>query len=279
MSDALQITAPQSVGLATYPPGATFGPRQMRDYEFVWMIEGEAQYEYEGRCIVVSPGAVLLCQPGWTDFFRWDARRRTRHGYFHFQIPAIPDDWLPPSAWPVVRQTQAEDVLLLLFRYLLAWSSKGTMLMRELAVKSLLTAFITGETDVGPLSPDPLPEPVEAAWVYLHERLEADPAAEIGLDELADVACVTPEHLCRLFRKSTSYSPVKTVLLARLDRAVILLSRSNYSIAQVAQLCGFASQFHFSRRFREAYGQSPMQLRQALREGATPPTPRLLRNR
>ena len=150
--------------------------------------------------------------------------------------------------------------------------------MRDLAARTLLAAFVTGETAAGDLAPDSLPEPVEAAWTHLHDRLESDPAARIDLRELADAACVTPEHLCRLFRDATGRSPVQTVLLARLDRAAVLLARSNYSIAQIATLCGFASQFHFSRRFRQAFGQSPMQLRQALRNGATPPTPRLLRH-
>jgi transcriptional regulator GlxA family with amidase domain len=42
-------------------------------------------------------------------------------------------------------------------------------------------------------------------------------------------------------------------------------------------LCGFASQFHFSRRFKEAYGRSPRMLRREIAAGAVPPVPKLLR--
>lgn len=279
MADGLQISLPSILGVATYPPGATFGPRHLHDYEFVWVIEGDAEYRYGDQTVAAPQGSVVLCRPGWVDFFRWDTQRRTRHGFFHFSIQRISDDFPHPDQWPVVRPTTGDDVLLPLFRHVLAWNGKGSPLMRELAIKGILTAFVTGETAAGELPVDSLPDPVEAAWTHLHRRLEEDPAAEIDLRELADVACVTPEHLCRLFRKSTGRSPVRTVLLARLDRAAVLLARSNYSVEQIARICGFASQFHFSRRFREAFGQSPMQLRQAMRNGATPPTSRLLRNR
>jgi transcriptional regulator GlxA family with amidase domain len=68
------------------------------------------------------------------------------------------------------------------------------------------------------------------------------------------------------------------VRLARLDRAATLLVRSNFSVQEIAELCGFASAFHFSRRFKEAYGQSPRELRQQVRAGATLPAPRLPQN-
>ncbi len=59
--------------------------------------------------------------------------------------------------------------------------------------------------------------------------------------------------------------------LARLDRALILLARSNFSVGEVARLCGFASAFHFSRCFSETFGQSPRALRRALKNGAALP--------
>jgi AraC-like DNA-binding protein len=106
--------------------------------------------------------------------------------------------------------------------------------------------------------------------------LDENSAAEITLSELARAAFVSPEHLCRLFQSATGRSPMQTVRLARLDRALILLARSNYSVAQIAHLNGFASPFHFSRKFKDAFGCAPQQLRAQLQNGATPPTPRLL---
>src|SRR5262245_48279513 len=99
----LELSLPTSSGIATYPSGATFGPRTMYDYEFVWIIEGEVEYRWGKRVVAAPSGAVVLCRPGAVDFFRWDPRRRTRHGFFHFHILDTPHDWPPEEQWPLVR--------------------------------------------------------------------------------------------------------------------------------------------------------------------------------
>ena len=88
---------------------------------------------------------------------------------------------------------------------------------------------------------------------------------------------MTAEHLCRLFQKSMDRTPMECVRMARLDRSVVMLTRSNFSIGRIAEMCGFASQFHFARRFKEAFGATPTQIRSRIRAGEVPPLPRLLR--
>ncbi|HTL29740.1 MAG TPA: hypothetical protein VL282_10980, partial [Tepidisphaeraceae bacterium] len=102
MADDLQLTAPTAKGIASYPPGATYGPRLMRDYEFVWMIEGDAEYCREGQTVAAPAGSIVLCQPGATDFFRWDPQRPTRHAFYHFDVMHVPDSWRAPDTWPLV---------------------------------------------------------------------------------------------------------------------------------------------------------------------------------
>jgi AraC-like DNA-binding protein len=277
MSGELRVTPPRVAGVATYPAGATFGPRRLREYEFVWIIEGEVEYRWGRATVAAPPGAIVLCRAGETDFFRFDPRGRTRHGYFHFSILALPAGWPDPAGWPLVRRASDDDLLRPLFRHLLTWAGKGSALQCELTIAHLLTAFISGETAIGDVPREPLPAAVERALGHIHERLEREPDAGLCLADLARAAGVNREHLCRLFTAATGRSPMETVRLARLDRAAMLLARSNYSIGEIAALHGFASPFHFSRRFKEAYGCAPRELRRRLAAGETPPTPRLLR--
>lgn len=275
----LDLCLPSAAGVATYPPGATYGPRTMRDFEFVWMIEGDAEYTLGDVTVAAPRGSVVLCRPGSRDFFRWDPKRRTRHGYYHFEVRRHPADWPPPDRWPLVRLPGDGDVLRPLFRHLLTWAGTGgNPALTRLTMAHMLTSYVTGQHDAGDVPHDALPEAVDRAWAYLHDRLERDPAAPISLGDLADIACVTPEHLCRLFSASVGHSPVETVRLARLDRAATLLARSNYSVKEVAQMCGFSSPFHFSRVFKDAFGQSPRQFRTAIEAGVAPPLSRLLRH-
>jgi AraC family transcriptional regulator len=282
VTDELTITYPRNIGIADYPPGASFGPRILRDHELVWMIEGEARYRRGGMEVVAPRGAVILCRPGENDAFHWDPHRATRHAYFHFTIQSVPQTWPDVERWPLVRLPFESSsthcgILAALFRHLLVRPIKEGDLQLGLTVKLLLTAFVMGETATGDAATggmgtfDPsrrhLPEAVDRALAFIDVRLREQSSARISLQALADAACVTPEHLCRLFKRATSRSPAQTVRLARLDRASALVARSNYSFAQIADLFGFADAFHFSRQFKRAFGIAPSALRNEARSG------------
>ncbi len=284
MLSDLELSLPTTWGVATYPAGATYGPRILRDFEFVWIIEGSAQYcrgemHYLEDVAQAQAGSILLCRPG-IDFFLWDQTRRTRHAYFHFTVSSLPSDWPPVAQWPLLARTLPDegDILLPLFRHLLTWAGRGDVRQCRLTMAALLSAFLTGETATGDVPRESLPPPVERALAYIHARLEEQPDAPLALADIADAACVTREHLCRLFTDATGRSPAETVRLARLDQAAVLPARSNYSVAETAAMCGFPNAFHFSRRFKDAFGMSPRALRQSVQSGETPPTPRLLRS-
>ena len=248
----------------------------LRDFEFVWVIEGdEVEYRRGGETVPAPPGSIVLCRPEATDFFRWGLQGRTRHGYFHFGVLSLPEGWPPLESWPLVRRPAEGDVLRPLFRHLLAWSGRGDPRLRELTMSHMLTAFVTGEISSTGVPQETLPEPVQRARDHISGRLEVDPTTEIGLQDLAEAAWVSPEHLCRLFRAATGRSPMETVRLARLDRAAALLARSNFTIAEISAMCGFSSPFHFSRRFKEAFGRPPRELREHVRSGGAVPQPKL----
>ncbi len=275
MNDLI-VSQPHPPGVVTYPAGATFGPRVMRDYEFVWIIEGDCEYRYGQKTFAAPAGSIVLCRPGETDFFRWDRQRRTQHAYFHFNVQKIPEHWPVQSDWPLVRQPAEGDALRPLFRHVIRYATGGDEQLTKLSIMQMLASFVLGQIDTGDIPRDTLPEPVDRTWKYIQQRLDTAPTDPITLDDLADASFVTKEHLCRVFGESTGHSPMETVRLARLDRAMDLLARSNYSVGQIAEMCGFASAFHFSRRFKDAFGQSPRKLRDSIRNGALPPVSRML---
>lgn len=271
----LRLRYPDAASVATYLPGATFGPRAMRDWEFVWMVEGDAAYQWNNARIVAPEGSIVLCRPGGTDSFVWDKIRRTRHAFFHFDILSIPASWPPVVAWPFVRQPREGDMLRNTFRYLLTPNRQMQTPAAHFAVMQMLAAFVFNEFDSGDVPRRAFSVPVDRVLRYINRTLDDDAAAPISLSDLAKAGEVTPEHLCRLFHASTGHTPAATVRMARLDRAAILLARSNYTIGQIAAMCGFGNPFHFSRRFKEAFNLSPRAMRQKMNTGMTPPVPLL----
>ena len=280
MDGRLEVSLPKGLGVADYPPGAAFGPRRMRDFEFVWVLHGSARYFRDERLVAeVGPGGIILCLPNATDRFEWDARLQTRHAYVHFNVRSVPRDWPKRRDWPVARVPVTGDVLRPLLQHLLRWSRDPTAsaALLRLTLQHLLTAFVLGQYDATEPPNPPMPEPVELALAAIYRRLNEDPAAPVTLDDLAREAFVTAPHLCRLFRRATGHSPAETVRMARLDRAVQLVARSSLPIKRIAALHGFVDQPHFTRCFTRAFGRSPQQVRDAVAAGRIPPLPILLR--
>jgi len=254
-------------GVAVYPPGATFGPRRLHDFEFVWLLQGAAEWRYDQGSITLGPNSLLLARPGIRDSFIWDRTRPTRHAYLHFQL--IGQLWeLPdPVQWPLVRTLPDDDPLRPLLRYLLNLNKQRSGTLQQTAqevLRLLLTLFVQGPVPDGDGAPlpahlDTLLEFVRAAWS------PPAPTRPLSLDDLAAGACISTGYLSRLFRHHFGIGPVAAFELLRLAQAATLLVRSNLSVAAVAHDCGFANPYHFSRRFHRVYGQPPGRYRRASR--------------
>jgi AraC-like DNA-binding protein len=257
-------------GISAYPPGATFGPRMLYDFEFMWIMEGNVHANLDGQDIPAPVGTILLARPGMTDRYDWDRERRTLHAFFHFSFDYSAAEWPPLKEWPVVRHLTNDDVLRPLFRYVIGLAQSThpeRAQLLENTVTLMLHAFLAGRTAVAPEPSEKLPSAVEKALSAIRHALAQDPPAPLSLTGLARAAHVTPEHLCRLFRRHLELGPLECAGLARLERAAALLVRSNLSVKEIADATGFASPYHFSNKFRGVYSIPPREYRKAMRAG------------
>jgi AraC family transcriptional regulator len=91
--------------------------------------------------------------------------------------------------------------------------------------------------------------------------VEAHVDGDIGVDDLASVACLSPFHFSRAFKEATGLTPHRFISQRRLQRARLLLETSELSIADVALMASFSSQASFTRAFSRIIGLSPGQYR------------------
>lgn len=264
--------------LATYQPGATFGPRRMGDFEFVWLVEGQARYQLDGQWHDMPAGSVNLCRPGRVDGYEWDRKHTTRHAYFHFGFARYPQAWGDLDDWPVVRTLADNDAIRPLFRYVLdAWRQMPEAPQPQMAsrigraVSLMLEMYILDRDEAQDVRRTDRPQAVQRVLDFAAQRLAAKPATPLMLEDLAEAAKTSPSHLCRLFRDSLGVTPMRAVRLIRLDMAMALLERTNMTVQEISYQCGFASPYHFSRVFSETFKRSPSQVRKSLRAGKPAP--------
>ncbi|ABF62135.1 transcriptional regulator, AraC family (plasmid) [Ruegeria sp. TM1040] len=88
---------------------------------------------------------------------------------------------------------------------------------------------------------------------YIHDN----PAGDLSLDRLADVAAMSRFHWHRVFRALTGETCGQSVRRIRLHRAAVALAHSDASIEEIAATVGYPSRHSFSRAFTAAYGDAP----------------------
>ncbi|MFG2466787.1 AraC family transcriptional regulator N-terminal domain-containing protein [Streptomyces canus] len=97
----------------------------------------------------------------------------------------------------------------------------------------------------------------------------------LGIDEISQVARMSPATLHRHFKAATGMSPLRFQKYLRLQEARRLLFTRDVTAAQVAQEVGYVSATQFNREYRRAYGLPPgrdaAQLRTRLAEAREVP--------
>ncbi len=256
----LRVRAVARPSVAHYPPGATFGPRTMRDLEFVWLLSGSARWQAGEEQVDLSPGVLLLVTPGPPDGFAWDPRHPTTHGYVHFEVEV---EAAPAGVWPRTRRLTAADPMAALCGYLLRLGSQPSAPARarvDTVLALLLDLFVSGPL-LGEDAGTELPAHLARSLDHLRRAWRNGPVRAVPVAELAAAGGVSISHLSRLTRQWFGIGPAAMVELLRLARAATLLQRSNLPVRTVAEACGFVDPLHFSKRFRLAYGLPPRDYR------------------
>ncbi len=108
----------------------------------------------------------------------------------------------------------------------------------------------------------------DALYRRLHQArdfMEAEYAQALTLEQLAQLACLSPNHFLRSFRALFGTSPHQYLTERRLRAAKILLERTDLPITQVTLTVGFLSHGSFTRLFAQRVGTAPERYRRSFR--------------
>ena len=112
----------------------------------------------------------------------------------------------------------------------------------------------------------PLPSSVATALALI----EDDVSFPWTLTELSRLTYVGPTHLARSFARSLGTPPMHYLTQIRAERAAVMLTRTDDSVASIGAAVGWPDPAYFSRRFRAVYGISPREFRHRQRAGGIP---------
>ena len=105
----------------------------------------------------------------------------------------------------------------------------------------------------------PLPHAIlQRVTEYMEEHLQDS----LSLDQLARETDYSRAHFLRMFRATTGKTPHQYLTQRRIERAKsMLLEAETISLTEIAASCGFSSQSHMTRVFREQVGVTPSEFK------------------
>jgi transcriptional regulator GlxA family with amidase domain len=89
---------------------------------------------------------------------------------------------------------------------------------------------------------------------YIDAHLEI---RRLRTSDLAVLIGYSPSYFHRAFRRSVGESPRTFVMQRRVAKAQKLMRDNSLPLCQIAIVCGFADQSHFSRVFHKLVGENP----------------------
>ncbi|RUT06388.1 hypothetical protein DSM106972_026450 [Dulcicalothrix desertica PCC 7102] len=102
---------------------------------------------------------------------------------------------------------------------------------------------------------------LQQAIEYIHAHLDQD----LSLEQIAQVINISPTYFASLFKRATGTSPHQYVIQQRVERAKLMLSKTDIAIADIALQVGFSSQSHLTQQFKRLTGITPKQVRNTIK--------------
>ena len=97
---------------------------------------------------------------------------------------------------------------------------------------------------------------------YINENYDKD----ISLKETSEKFYLSYYYLSRLFKEVTGFTFVAYVNIVRVNKAKILIEKTEFSVELISSKVGFGSQKQFVRVFKALYGVSPSKYKSSVRK-------------
>ena len=108
---------------------------------------------------------------------------------------------------------------------------------------------------------EPRSDRVQSALAFAKRHLRKS----LSVEQLADVAHLSPRQFSRVFRRETGKSPAKAVEQLRVEAARLMLEDGHHSVEDVVREAGFANRERLRRAFLRTLGQPPQAVRLSAR--------------
>lgn len=214
------------------------------------------------RVAGLCTGAFLLGQMGLLDGRRatthWSYARQMRE---QFPNVRVEDDRIfinEGAVWTSAGLTAGLDLAIALIEKDLGRDMAGAI-ARRLVMHHRRAGGQSQHSELLELAPSS--DRIQKAVIFAKAHL----ANPLTVEELAEVAALSPRQFARAFRAETGQTPAKAVEQMRLEAARLMIEETRHPMDQIAREAGFVDIRRMREAFMRQYGQPPQTLRRLAR--------------
>lgn len=214
------------------------------------------------RVAGLCTGSFLLGQMGLLDGRRatthWSYARQMREAFPHVQVEEDRIFINEGPVWTSAGLTAGLDLAVALIEKDLGRDMAGAI-ARRLVMHHRRAGGQSQHSELLELAPSS--DRIQKALIHAKAHL----SNPLTVDELAEVAALSPRQFSRAFRAETGQTPAKAVEQIRLDAARLMIEETRHPFDQIAQQAGFIDLRRMREAFMRQYGQPPQALRRLAR--------------
>lgn len=222
-------------------------PQGRKDYQLIYIKKG--QMDFGGQ--LLGAGYVYLFKPGQPQFYRVSGETTTFY-WIHFTGSALPDILQERSGAFFCGEFPEFERFCKNFYIEHRLSEKPNILYHE-GLFICLIAKLTEKQETHKAHHRKL----DGALLAINQNI----AVRFSNEELAQKCGLSKFYFIKLFKEVTGLTPQQYYTKQAVDTAKGLLESTDYTIGQIASLCGMEDAFYFSRVFKKHVGVCPSHYR------------------
>lgn len=234
------------VGEDEYEERKTSFNFDLKSNELIFHLTGESQIHFNNKVFNTKPYNIRFLPKG--KVFRYDVERKMKSSCIDIFFQT--DKPISDEAF-VIDSNENKNITALFKKAFSVWVAKGEGYNFE-CISLLYKIF--AEISKQNYIPEKQFAHIKPVADYINNNFLSKNITTQDLLNLTDIGYT---YLKSLFIKRYGLPPKKYIIQLKINHACDLIECNQYSITQIAEMCGFSDVYFFSRQFKEYVGISP----------------------
>ena len=241
-------------------------PEGSGDY-LMLLLKTSGIFELGGKELRVGEGSALLYRRGTPQFYR-AAGAQFGNDWFHFMPDSTTDEQFLseldlPFDTPVRLESLSELSVLI---SMMCHENYSDNLYKTDSADLLMKLFFIKLSEKINMSSESRTGSWYEKMSILRTRIYNDPSHSWNVDGLAHELSMSRSSFQHIYKKTFGVTPMNDVITSRTEYAKYLLGSTDYTVTHIAGMCGYSSDIHFMRQFRQRTDLTPSEYRKIFRK-------------